>query len=292
MRVFIPTYQRASSIVTHKWLGEDADYTIVVNTESDRAAYLRNPTIPPERVVVAGVPYGPNQARQWCLDQASEGEWIIQLDDDITGATALDEPWYTHELQVDSSFDGPLARRSRHWERQLTFDEFTRYALRDTALAELHNIHYIGYDQTGNPSFRGKKYQYVGYVMTHTSLMKKDSILRFDPTLRSIDDFDYTAQNLALFGRVLINHWIYPVTRHYMPGGLGYGEERAAKRRQDIRDIMDKWPGLFRLKSVGGKPADEDMALRSYNLATIDAWRRTPTIRARVDAAYSRLVQG
>lgn len=275
MRIYIPSKGRAHAITTHRLLNvRDIPYHIVVDNEDERAAYLANPGIADERILVSGQS-SLVATRQWILDRTPLGEWVMMMDDDIRCFYALEEPWYQQDEYVltDSAEDRAVWRpRFRH---VLHADEFLAHAEEDMWLAEQLGANLVGYDQTENYLFRERRYRMVEYVSFDTFITRRTDA-DFDLSLESIDDFYFTALHLELDGKVLVNHWIRPNATHYKPGGLGPKDyERAMKRLRDCERIMARWPGLFRLKRL--RPSDRvphpDLALRIHHLSELETWR-------------------
>src|SRR3990167_11220153 len=95
MQIFIPSKGRAKVICTHKIL-DPLDYKIVLHNESEKKEYLKNPSIPPEKIIVSGAPFGMSSAMQWIKSNlATKGEWYLKLDDNIRGFYAYPEPYYS-----------------------------------------------------------------------------------------------------------------------------------------------------------------------------------------------------
>ena len=90
----------------------------------------------------------------------------------------------------------------------------------------------------------------------------------------SAEDFRNTAEHLCRYGAVLINNYIFPVANHYEGGGMGTYQERIPVRKQDVRLLMEKYPGLFRIKDRSGFEPATDLALRLHTPKQIQAWRR------------------
>jgi len=268
MKIYIPTKGRSKAIRTHLLL-EGADYWIVVHNEAEKACYLQNPTIDPARLLVSNQPYGLQYQRQWIMDtQVAPGEWFIFMDDNIHGWQVVALPYYDQDVL-------PVKVGMINWKetysQKVSLARTLEVCAETMAYAEAIGAHYCGFAAVDNYFFRGKKWRYVGYIIGKMTLVMRGKA-NFDPAV-SMEDFAFVAENLLLYGRVLINNYLYPVAGHYEAGGLGRWEERLEHRRRDCRYLMMKYPGMFRLKPSHGVP-DADLALRFTNLSQVEKWRR------------------
>jgi len=272
MTVMIPSVGRAESMTTPEWLdASGVDYRVVVHTTRDADEYMRAGT-PSARILVSHAPYGMCQARQGILDTfVAEGDWVLMLDDDITKCTALPAPLYDRAtLPFAEKYDG---RWQRAFNQPCSAAKFLDLAGADAEVAEANGAYLVGWSPVTNYYFRGTKYREVGYVEGEAIGVRK-SDLRYDMRLNSMDDIGFTAQNLARFGRVLINHYVFPKGQHWQPGGLGSYEGRLEGRLRDTAYLMETYAGLLRYKKVKGRDPHSDLALRWFTTERIAKWRR------------------
>ena len=143
-----------------------------------------------------------------------------------------------------------------------------------TDFADRYGIYYCGFAVVDNAYFRVKKYRYVGYVISKLALIKKTPLIDYDLKIQAMDDYGYTAENLKIFGRVLINNYIFPVANHYQIGGIGTYEERKPKKIADAKYLMNKYPGLFRYKKKVGCDPKAEIQVRFTNPKQVNLWRK------------------
>lgn len=273
IRTMITSWARAATVRTHKLI-LDGSYTLVVHSEEDRRWYSKNPSVDPKAIVVSGRPYGLSGQRNWILDNlVKEGEWVVMADDNIDGLSAVLQPWYSFD-EIDTS-KGRAAiwheRYGRH-RNNCPWADFMVYAKQDVAEAEKRGAHLIGYATNTNPLFRKKKYRDVGYCSGKLSIVKKSKV-RFDERLMSKTDFDFTAAHLKEFGRVLVNNYIFPVGRHFEPGGIGTVQQRTPMNLLGCRLLMEKYPGLFEYHDRAGRQKKSEIKFRPTSVKQVQEWK-------------------
>lgn len=288
MQIFIPSRGRASTITTHRLFdGSDVRYTVVLNSAAEREHYRRTAGIPLERMDVVHADTLV-QTRQWILEHAAPGEWLMMMDDDVTDLYALEQPWYEQQvLDFHKDIEAKPTYEERkplydlwrwRFRHRMTVPEFLEHVADDIRCAEAAGINLLGYDQTENYYFRHHKYDTINYVSFDTFCVRRTRV-NFDLALESIDDFAFTAEHLLVDGAVLVNHWIRPNASHYRPGGLGLRDaERIDKRIRDAQRILRAYPGLYRLKKLpGGAAPNPDFLLRVRTPDQLDRWREAVT---------------
>lgn len=272
MKVVIPSYNRAQTISTHKLLdaaGYD-DYLIILHTEEQAAEYRKNPTIRPEKIHVSGQPRGiSNQRRYIARKLIPFSHWYLTLDDNIRGFKGVDPLHYWKpDLPVqEKSFD------RRIFEYEFGWDMFMKRVEDDQRYCKHHGIHYAGFATVPNFYFLGKKYRQVGYVISKAALIHNMG-LEYDPNLEAMEDFGFTAENLRVFGKVLINNFMWPVAGHYEAGGIGTYEQRLPRKIRDCEYLMAKYPGLFRYKVKAGCHPKAELQVRFTSPSQVEAWRQ------------------
>lgn len=268
MKIIILSKGRADSISTHK-LFEGYDYTLVLHSDEEREAYLKNPSISPEKIVVSGVPFGVANQRQWIQDNLiPRGEWYLSLDDNIKGFQAVPEPLYASEslpVQKDASL-------KEKFETPCSTGRFLDICERLTEIGEATRAYNIGFGTTPNFFFRGKKYRFVGYVISK-ACVRKNVGTEFELDAQSMEDYAYTAETLKRYGKVLINNYVFPVAGHYEKGGIGTYAERLPAKIRDSAILMKKYPGLFRYNHKKGSDPKGELIIRFNSLEQVEKWR-------------------
>jgi len=268
MKIIILSKGRADTISTHK-LFEGYDYTIVLHSEKEREEYLKNPTVSPEKIVVSNAPLGVANQRQWIQDNlVPYGEWYISLDDNIRGFQIVSKSHYDEEelpVQEDSSlkavFDEPGST-----------ERFLEVCQELAELGEKNRAYNIGFGTTPNFFFRGKKYRYVGYVISK-ACVRKNLGIPFELKAQSMEDYAYTAETLLRYGKVLINNYVFPIAGHYEKGGIGTYAERLPAKIRDSVVLMEKYPGLFRYNQKKGTDPKGELIIRFNSLEQVEKWR-------------------
>lgn len=273
MKIFIPTKNRHNSILTHH-VFDGFDYTVLVHSEAQK--YLYSALVPEERLLVTGVAgdaFGLTRQREWAVDNLLvEGEWCVFADDNIKRISAVCPSSYGEDFLSVRDASG-----SRFW-RSL-FDvtcaakRFLKLAEECIERAEKQGTTLVGFSVTENPYFRGRKWREVGYVIGKMMLWKKDSRFRFDHTV-TMEDFRNTAEVLRLTGSVVVNNYIFPVAKHYLPGGMGTYVERVQDRKRDVARLMELYPGAFRVKERKEFVSGTDLQLALREPEGVEEWRK------------------
>jgi hypothetical protein len=279
MRVFVPSKNRAKTLRTHKVF---PDATVVVHTATEATAYrAANPGL---NVVVSGVvgdAYGLTRQREWiCKNLAKPGEWFVFADDNIRSIVALVDPYYDQEtlpINIGQYIRLQSADYRTIWRRRLNTlcptERFLQVIASDTiAYCKKIGAHLAGFSLTDNILVRNKKFSACGYAIGKLMLWHNTGRVPFDHTI-SMEDFYHTAINLLQYGVSVVNHYVYPRSGHYQPGGMGTYEERVPVRQRDVRLLMARFPGLFRVKDREGFAPNTDLQLL-VNEKTVEAWRK------------------
>ena len=275
MKIIIPSYNRAATIQTQKYLeaGGCTDYQVILHSEEQAAEYRREGV---KNIVVSGVPRGVTHQRNWITrNLVSPGEWYVSMDDNVRGFRGVRPDHYDAEtLPVQSSsFDKSI------FDYQLNWPELSARFASSIHHAEERGAAYVGFATVPNYYFLGRKWRYVGYVISKVVLIKKMGIY-YDTNLEAMEDFGFCAENLVRFGRVLINNFIIPQAGHYEPGGIGTYSERVERKIKDCAYLMQKYPGLFRYKVKEGCHPKAELQIRFTSSEQVERWRAFGAKRA------------
>lgn len=272
MKIFIPTKDRWNTITTHKLF---PNALVVTHNQEQADKYLT----PPHVIKSDTDPdaYGLTRQREWvCENYADKDEWILFADDNIKELWAIPKWAYDQNelLEIIGAAGHPdLARivnkyREKH-ERVMSPDIFLSKVVPECiAKAEKVGAYMVGFSVTDNPLFRTRKWGTTSYVSGKMFLYRTSSGMSWDHTI-TMEDFRNSAWQLLHHGRVVINRYIHPRAVHYQPGGMGTAQQRIPYREKDMIKLMQKFPGLFRVKQ-GTYP---DLALRLHGEKSIDRWR-------------------
>lgn len=282
MRLFIPSYNRADAIVSHM-VFSSFDCFIVVHNDAEWKRYISNPTVSRDRVIVSGADtdeFGLTRQRQWIVDNLVDaGEWFVFADDDIRKLCALPLPWYDHEDYTYVYKLYPETNKNRKYSKVWADrfkDEPSPEYFRDIVYGMAHRADEIGaracgFSSTDNYFFRSVHWSTVHVIRGGLQIIKNVG-MQYDHNI-TMEDYNYTAEQLFRFGKVLVNNFVHPLWGTYRVGGMGTLEERTPARIRDCKRMMEKWPGLFRYKNLKHHPRDSDVALKLHSEKQISKWR-------------------
>lgn len=274
MKVIILSKGRPDTISTHKLF---EDYILVLHTEEEKAEYLKNPTISPEKVVVSNAPFGVAYQRQWIQDNLIKpNEWYISLDDNIRSFQAVTDPHYWQEelpVKTDKSMKAI-------YDTPCSTGRFLHICSEMAGKGERERIYNIGFGTTANFFFRDKKFRYVGYVISK-AVVRKNVGTPFATDAQAMEDYAYTAETLLRYGKVLINNYVFPVAGHYEKGGIGTYAERLPKKIEACEILMRRYPGLFRHPKKKGTDPKGELAIRFTSLEQVEKWRTAMRLQAK-----------
>jgi hypothetical protein len=269
MKIFIPSKGRAETIRTHKYLERgNIPYKIVLHYEADKREYLKNPSVKEENIIVSNQPYGVANQRRWIRDQLEMGEKYLLLDDNIDTITGLPEPDYSTPIDVTT--------KPHLFKNELTPEEFMERVKEMFSTMEKTGAKFGGLAVVDNYYFRERKYRHVGYVISKVALIEK-SEATYDYNLEAMEDYGFTAENLLIYGRVLINNFMFPVAGHYEKGGIGTYPERLPRKIKDCEYLMQKYPKLFRYKVKKGCHPKAELQVRFTSIKQLEEWRKSFT---------------
>jgi hypothetical protein len=275
MKVIILSKGRPETISTHKLFErEGLDYTLVLHTAGERQSYIDAGFVSPEKIVVSNAPFGVSHQRQWIQDNLiPKGDWYISLDDNIRSFQCVPEPLYSqHSLPVQGGDKKAQIELKDAFETECSTKRFLEVCEGMHGVGEKEKAYNLGFGTTPNFYFRGKKFRFVGYVISK-AVIRKNLGIPFELTNQSMEDYAYTAENLLRYGKVLINNYCFPVAGHYEKGGIGTYKERAPAKVRDSAFLMLKYPGLFRYKVKKGCDPKAEIQIRFTTLKQVEMWR-------------------
>ena len=254
--IFAPSYKRADSHLTQRWLPEA---TLVVH-ESEADAYRKEGA----RIIVApdGVKGNIARVRNWVMDYAREKgiTRYVMMDDDISQVSY----WRCSELGENRKWTVIPHTRS-------TFLEFLEFGYQ---FAEEWGVRLFGV----NPAM-GDKGAYREYTPFSTTSYISGSLhchinpeLRYDENLPLKKDFDFCIQECNATRRILRFNWAFLIKKDHqnLGGCAGY---RTTKREQDqFMAFQRKW-GEDIVRIDGGQSKTHTKKTRG------DAWDVNPIIR-------------
>lgn len=259
IKVIIPSYNRAKTCRSQKYFSDHNlwQVNILVHDEKQRREYERElfpaeywkKDLTPIRLIQTDTEHTVTAQRQWALDNLIEnGEWFIFADDNIDGVGAM--------LGAGDNKDHPITQQD--------FQGRVRGLIK---LAEPEKINLIGFATTDNVYFRQKRYGMVGFVLGKLKIVRKSGI-NYDPAIVMKEDYDFTAAHLLRDGKVIIDRWVRPTAKHFEAGGCGKREDRVEIYKQSTKQLMEKYPTLFRSKKNG-----EELQIRYTSKEQIAKWQ-------------------
>lgn len=271
--IYIPSYNRASTIKTTKYLDRtNVPYKVLLHSDDCRKNYLDAGIVKNENIIVTHAPFGITNQRNWMVDNlAKQGEWYISLDDNIRGFKRVVDKYYETNKKLDVTRKDITQQDFNH---EIEADELIELMEKDIRLCDELNIEYLGFATVDNFFFNSKKYKTVGYVISKAVAIKYAG-LRYDINLEAMEDFGYCAEQLKKNNAVLINSWIKPIAGHYEAGGIGTYEQRVPRKIVDCEYLMRKYPNLFRYKEKKGCHPKAELQIRFHNPKQVIEWKKT-----------------
>ena len=102
--IYIPSYNRAKTIKTTKYLDESSlDYIVLLHTEKCKDEYLSAGIVKEDKIIVTNSESGITNQRNWLMDNlAVKNEWFITLDDNIEGfKRVVDKYYYFSDISLN-----------------------------------------------------------------------------------------------------------------------------------------------------------------------------------------------
>ena len=250
LKIFIPSKGRSKIASTHKYLGEDADYTYFLDSLEEAKNYEKE-GIPRSKIEIVPEDVSGNliKKRVFLTEYAKENglEYYMTLDDDITKAIGVSQ-----EVGLGKVVDSMLKQR-------LPAKEFLRSAeMFYQENAEKRPCQAVSFACIDNPFYRRRRVNYFSKAVASAMVINSQ-----DPNNLKRDTFpvhkeeeDYTLQVIAQCGRLPRLNYIYPYHGMYLKGGLGENDHiREKKQIEAVNHIVkkygDKFVGIRTKKSKG-----------------------------------------
>ena len=248
--IYIPSYNRAKTITTTKWLDEDSiPYKVLLHSEKCKQEYLKAGIVKEDNIIVTNAEKGITNQRNWIVDNlAVKGKWYISFDDNIRTFKRVVDKYYFNCKKIDVE-SKDITQKT--FSKEIRAKEYIELLLEDIKIAEIIKAEYIGYATVDNYFFNSKKYKNVGYVISKAVAIKYNGI-KYDKKVEAMEDFCYCAEQLIKNNCVLINAWIKPKAGHYEKGGIGTYDDRVERKIIDCDYLMKKYPNFFRYKTKKG----------------------------------------
>ncbi len=270
--IYIPSYNRAKTITTTKWLDEsNISYKVLLHSEKCKKEYLKAGIVKEDYIIVTNAEKGITNQRNWIVENlAVKGKWYISFDDNIrTFKRVVDEYYFNYKkINVENK---DITQKT--FSKKITAKEYIELLLEDIKIAEIIKAEYIGYATVDNYFFNSKKYKNVGYVISKAVAIKYNGIT-YDKKVEAMEDFCYCAEQLIKNNCVLINSWIKPKAGHYENGGIGTYDDRVERKIIDCEYLMKKYPNFFRYKIKKDCHPKAELQIRFNNPKQIIKWKQ------------------
>ena len=136
--IYIPSYNRASTIKTTKWLDKSGlNYMVLLHSEQCKYDYLKAGIVKEKNIIVTGTAKGITNQRNWMTKNLSiRGEWFISLDDNISGFKMVIDKYYHSKkmLNVNSS-----NITQQDYNQQINAKQFIELVKKDIVIADKIN---------------------------------------------------------------------------------------------------------------------------------------------------------
>ena len=271
--IYIPSYNRAKTITTTKWLDEDSiPYKVLLHSEKCKQEYLKAGIVKEDNIIVTNAEKGITNQRNWIVDNlAVKGKWYISFDDNIRTFKRVVDKYYFNCKKIDVE-SKEITQKT--FSKEISAKEYIELLLEDIKIAEIIKAEYIGYATVDNYFFNSKKYKNVGYVISKAVAIKYNGI-KYDKKVEAMEDFCYCAEQLIKNNCVLINAWIKPKAGHYEKGGIGTYDDRVERKIIDCEYLMKKYPNFFRYKTKKGCHPKAELQIRFNNPKQIIKWKQS-----------------
>ena len=279
-KIFIPSKGRAEKLKASS-LKVFPEAVVVVHNEKEYDDY-RKVGIEQE-IIISNVAFGNvGKALQlnYLLDNHIEdGEWVVMADDDVMRIEAVHPSYYYMEKFPESV----SKHRNKLYQTSATGYRLERMIDEFVEHAEERNANLCGFTTMSNYFFRQTKWQYVGFILGITAVLRKTE-LRYP--VKHIEDAWMTLEHLRRDGLVIINKFAMPVHRGwYHLGGHGTVAERYLISAKEMQEIAEKYEGLVYLQQRTDAdkqdrrfgtnvPGEVKMKIGANTIKKVAEWRR------------------
>ena len=240
MKIFIPSKGRSKIASTHKYLGEDADYTYFLDSLEEVKNYEKE-GIPRSKIEIVPEDVSGNliKKRVFLTEYAKANglEYYMTLDDDITKVLGVSQ-------------EVGLGKVNRVMlKHKMPAEEFLRSAeMFYQENAERGHCQAVGFACTDNPLSRKVRVNYFGKISASAIIINctdKNNLKRDTFPIHKEEE-DYTLQVIAQSGRFPRLNYMYPYHGMYLKGGLGEKDQiRTKKQIEAVNHIIKKYGDKF-----------------------------------------------
>lgn len=204
------------------------------------------------------------------------GEWCIIADDNLESIETVAPDYHHHEIQDFRR--KPTAGRSWHqlYRYSCSPSEVLELSEEWRQKAETDGYKLVCAGEVRNYYFRAKRWRTLALAQAKFSVQQNWGFQYplHDPVSKA-DDTLLTAEELYLFGGVLIDNYVYPVRSGFnQPGGHGTLIERWPHMAPAYERLEMMYPGLFRRKAPSNfAPPYYFLDVKIHTRSAIEKWR-------------------
>jgi len=265
MQIYIVSRGNLERMLTPALLDKaDIQYTVVVDTY-EQARDVRKTT---EGATLVCPFSDLVQKRNWITKQhlkLKDSPIYIGMDDNIQEFTAVDHHYYDNDKLPTDDHTNWRPRYNAVCDTSLYVEHL---------MSLVHEMKRVGAPYGGvatmeNPFFRARKYSYRRFVKTKVFVMDASAGLTFKHSM--CHDSFVTAQAIAMYGKVVVNSFLFYKAAWYQKGGLGDRKAREdAGLLDQLQACVDEFPGLVAL-AHGSNSA---LRVLKCNDSGVERWRR------------------
>lgn len=245
MKIFTFFYNRFETATTSKALSQsNIDHYVMIHKEEDVDKFKKGNTLY-GKPIVTNNPRGLANQRNTALKMMNVGEWAVFTSDDFQKIYSYPANYIfskTLHREVNSTNQQSIRLKKQH---AISLGEMFKFFPKLIEIAEMNNIHLIGFGLHDNPRNLSNKFTTRGLADGRFWLVKK-SIYEFDINAQSIDDYAWTAENLIRHKNVLVLNWCVPYFARYSPGGYGTEAEREVMKQRECQYLVNKYNPLIK----------------------------------------------
>lgn len=280
LKVFIPTYQRAQSITTHKlFLNENIwELKIVVHTEAEKKEYIkRNPELKNKMLVSNAV--GIAGQRAFIDEQVRNGEWYISGDDDIEHIMGVKGDMYNLPLIPEEQ------ATKENYNHVYDEMDIRRVMIEMIIECERTKLRLFGFNSINNPYFRMQKFRRNAFIIGVLWGTKKTDEWSIDTLIKLKEDYERTAKHFLYHGGTLRNDYVSFKTKMYADGGVGSLKDRTPDYVACSTILIEKYPQLFE-KNISRDNPDAEIRIIPRTEKQVIVWRLKMIIKRLLPLKY------
>lgn len=271
MKVFTFFYNRFDTATTSIALdAAGIEHTVLCHSSEDADRFRASGTAK-GKIIATQNGKGLSLQRNFALSMMRDGEWAWFLSDDFRRIFSLPEDFIRSKTSnIPVNMLNQEAFRLTKKEFETGIGSILKLGDLMSAFAEANGVHLVGLKSYTQPLVMNNKWQTRGLVDGRMYLVQKTK-LRFDESIRVVDDYAFTAANYYHFGKTLSCNWILPEFERMSAGGWGDQIQRREIKIQDCRKLVSQFSPILGFKKKVGHLPDEHISfsVTKQNLAIL-----------------------